>query len=200
MSKLIAVVGNTGAGKTTLVRALCQHNNFVGGLEQHAERPFQMLFKMDQRFAFANQIDYLLQRAIQEYELRQITSDSLVDGGLDLDFHGFTRLFHVRGFITDVEFTLCKDIYTFCRSVLPLPELIIHLIIDHDVITKRLANRERISIATPDDLDLLDVYLDEWLATLNPDRVFQIDVTTDDLNYSRTLPHLLDRIRSLTID
>jgi deoxyadenosine/deoxycytidine kinase len=197
MSKLISVVGNTGAGKTTLVRALYQHAAFVRGLEQHAERPFQMLFKKDPRYAFANQVDYLLQRAKQEYELRQSTSDALVDGGLDLDFHGFTRLFHARSFLTDVEFNLCKDLYTFCRSVLPLPELIIHLITDHEVITKRLAERDRINIVTPEDLDLLNSFLIEWLATIDPARVFHVDVTTEDLNFSRTVPLLLDRISSL---
>ena len=67
MGKLIAVVGNSGVGKTTLVRALCQRGSFVAGLEQHPERPFQHLFSQNnQRWGLANQVDYLLYRAEQE--------------------------------------------------------------------------------------------------------------------------------------
>ena len=63
------------------------------------ERPFQALFKQDARYALANQLDYLLFRAEQEKELSASHKIGLVDGGLDLDFHGFTRLFHARGLL-----------------------------------------------------------------------------------------------------
>jgi len=94
MGKIVAVVGNTGAGKTTLVRALCRMGKFNFGLEQHTERPFQQMFKNDPRYALANQLDYMLLRAKQEQEFRSMEGIALVDGGLDLDFYGFTRLFH----------------------------------------------------------------------------------------------------------
>ena len=45
----------------------------------------------------------------------------------DLDFHGFTRLFHSRGLLTNPEFDLCQRVYSFLRALLPRPELIIRL-------------------------------------------------------------------------
>src|SRR5215211_9050373 len=126
MGKLIAVVGASGVGKTTLVRALAKafppvlptmHRDdpgtahqgmcvsslegFQTAYEGHADRPFQSLFKEDRRYALANQIDYLLVCAEQEKQLRASPHIGLMDGGLDLDFHGFTRLFHRRGLLTD---------------------------------------------------------------------------------------------------
>ena len=118
--------------------------------------PFQELFKHEPQYAFANQVDYLLQRAKQEYELRQSDLDVLVDGGLDLDFYGFTRLFHARGYLSVAEFALCKDLYNFYRSMLPFPDLIVHLIIDQNVLLQRLQKRDRINIATSEDLGLFD--------------------------------------------
>jgi uncharacterized protein (DUF1330 family) len=51
MGKLILVVGGIGVGKTALVRALCKQGPFVAGLEEHDERPFQRVFKIDSRYA-----------------------------------------------------------------------------------------------------------------------------------------------------
>src|SRR5215212_11777717 len=101
MSKLIAIVGASGVGKTALVSALAKSAAFETAYEQHAERPFQNLFKNDSRYALANQIDYFLLRAQQEKSLRASPQIGLIDGGLDLDFYGFTRLFHCRGLLTD---------------------------------------------------------------------------------------------------
>ena len=112
MSKLIAIVGVSGVGKTALVSALAGATTLRGGevfetaYEQHIERPFQSLFKNDARYALANQIDYYLFRAEQETKLRASPLIGLIDGGLDLDFYGFTRLFHKRGLMTDPELDL----------------------------------------------------------------------------------------------
>jgi len=119
MGKLIVVVGSTGVGKTTLVRALCKQGPFVAGLKEHGERPFQRVFKTDARYAHANQLDYLLLRADPERLLRHLPQTGLMDGGLEMDFHGFTRLFHARAWLTDAEFDLCKRFYHLVRTHQP---------------------------------------------------------------------------------
>ncbi|MEW5940639.1 MAG: hypothetical protein AB1750_13295, partial [Chloroflexota bacterium] len=100
MSTLISIVGASGVGKTSLARALSSRSDFALGLESHVERPFQALFQRDPRHALANQLDFLLFRAEQERDLRSGPRPAIVDGGLDLDFHGFSRLFHARGWLT----------------------------------------------------------------------------------------------------
>src|SRR5512143_1503179 len=107
MGRLIVIVGPSGVGKTTLTNALAKAYPFQTAYEEHKERPFQSLFKQDKRYALANQMDYLLYRAEQERTLRASPQTGLVDGGLDLDFHGFTRLFHARGWLTGAEFDVC---------------------------------------------------------------------------------------------
>jgi deoxyadenosine/deoxycytidine kinase len=196
MGKLIILTGNTGVGKTTLAGALAKAGDFNLALEQHAERPFQALFKFDPRFALANQIDYLLLRAEQERNLRQSPQIGLVDGGLDQDFHGFTRLFHARALLTDAEFELCHRLYAFCRTELPAPDLVIHLAASKEMIRQRLAGRDRINIASADDLSLLDSYLEEWLVSLPPERVLRLDVSSASLAYTEIIPSLLARIRA----
>ena len=117
MPKLISVVGASGVGKTAFVKALSKTGKFAIAYEQHAERPFQALFKDDPRYALANQMDYLLLRAEQERMPRTSPQIGLMDGGLDLDFHGFTRLFHSAGLLSDPEYDLCRRLYAFIRDL-----------------------------------------------------------------------------------
>jgi deoxyadenosine/deoxycytidine kinase len=151
MNKLVVIVGPSGAGKTTLAHALCEKYDFTIAYEQHEERPFQALFKQDPKYALANQLDYLLYRAEQERELRNSDKPALMDGGLDLDFHGFTRLFHAHGWLTDEEFDLCRRFYEHTRSLLPPPDLIVSLNASKKTIGQRLASRNRINIASSED-------------------------------------------------
>jgi deoxyadenosine/deoxycytidine kinase len=194
MGKIIAVVGTTGVGKTALVRALCKQGPFITGLEQHKERPFQQVFKANSYYALPNQLDYLLLRAEQEHLLRQSEKTGLLDGGLDLDFHGFTHLFHSRGWLTKPEFNLCNRFYKLIRLYLPPPDLIIHLTARPEVILRRLARRKRINIADPEDILNLDSFLDTWLSTISRDHLLELDVSENDFGYRHLLPTLLPKL------
>lgn len=196
MGRLITVVGASGVGKTTLVSALSKTGKFVTAYEQHVERPFQSLFKQDARYALPNQIDYLLLRAEQERELRASPHVGLMDGGLDLDFHGFTRLFRARGFLSDAEYDLCARFYALTRQLLPPPELIVHLTASREAIAARLAARDRINIASAEDTELFNSLLEEWLTGIPSERVLELDATDEALNYGRSVKSILDRVRT----
>jgi len=194
MNKLIAIVGASGVGKTALVQALAKVHPFETAYEQHAERPFQTLFKNDSHYAFANQIDYLMLRAEQEKALRASAQTGLIDGGLDLDFHGFTRLFHSRGLLAESEFDLCQRVYNFLRGMMARPELIVRLYADEVTVTSRLSRRDRINIATEEDTDLLNSFLDEWLASIPSEDLLLLDVSNEDIDYSKSVNVILGRL------
>jgi deoxyadenosine/deoxycytidine kinase len=197
MGKLIAIVGASGVGKTALVSALAKAYDFDTAYEQHTERPFQSLFKNDARYALANQIDYLLLRAEQERKLRESRHIGLIDGGLDLDFYGFTRLFHRRFLLTDPEFDLCKRIYELIRQSAPRPELIVRLKADEITVAERLSTRERINIASAEDTSLFNGFLDAWLGSIPPDQVLELDVSDETLRYEKSIAIILHRIKAL---
>ena len=194
MNKLIEVVGASGTGKTALVHALAKTGKFATAYEEHTERPFQALFKSDTRYALANQIDYLLLRAEQETRLRAYAQTGIMDGGLDLDFHGFTRLFHHRGLLTDAEFDLCKRFYTFLREKSPLPNLIVRLRADESTVANRLSTRDRINITSAEDTALFNLFLDEWLTNVPTDQVLELDVSHETLEYKQSIEIILNRV------
>lgn len=204
MSKLIAIVGASGVGKTALVSALANARAeyfaidvFETAYEQHTERPFQSLFKNDARYALANQIDYFLLRAEQEKILRASPRIGVIDGGLDLDFYGFTRLFHKRGLLTDPEFDLCRRLYEFIREHLPRPDLIIRLRANERAIADRLSTRERINIASAEDNSLFNLFLDQWLASIPPDQILDLDVSNETLGYEQSVGIIFEKIKAL---
>jgi deoxyadenosine/deoxycytidine kinase len=198
MNTLISIVGVSGVGKTALVNALNKTGLFATAYEQHAERPFQTKFKHDKSYALHNQLDYFLLRAEQERELRLSSANGigLMDGGLDLDFHGFSRLFHQRGLLTDDEYALCVRLYTFIRGVLPLPDLIVHLCADEHAVAERLSKRDRINIASAEDTSLFHSYLKEWLSHSPPSQLLELDVSGESIQYADSVEAVLRHIHS----
>lgn len=194
MSKLISIVGASGVGKTALAQALAKNKVFQTAYEQHAERPFQALFKQDKRFALANQMDYLLLRAEQEKELRAGMLIGLTDGGLDLDFHGFTRLFLSRNLLSQPEFDLCRRLYIHIRETLPQPELIVRLHADVETVNSRMISRQRINIASAEDTALFNSLLDEWLRDIPSKQKLELDVSNETLDYQNSTNRILEFI------
>jgi deoxyadenosine/deoxycytidine kinase len=186
MGRLITVVGNSGVGKTALTRALCRLAPLTSGLEQHEERPFHLCFATQRRrYALPNQIDYLILRAEQERQIRENPQDGVQDGGLDLDFYVFTRLFYRRGYLDEAEYQLCQRAHRMLRDLLGPPDVTVYLQAPLEVIVKRFAARERdVEIAALADLQAMGKLLDEWLGRENAFPVIHVDASVHDPDYA----------------
>lgn len=197
MGNLVSIIGNSGVGKTTLTERLAGMPGFFAATEDLDRRPFQEVFSKDlQRYALANQIDFLLYRAEQETQIRAHPGIGLQDGGLDLDFHLFTRLFHRLGYLQDEEFALCSRLYDQLRSTSPPPDLFIYLNAPIDVVAQRYRSRNRIrEIASVQNLKTIQSLLDEWLSTLNSDVLINVDASRDSYAASEEITQLSQLVR-----
>ena len=143
----------------------------------------QPLFSADPRkYGLPNQIDYFLFRAEQERTIREAPHIGLTDGGLDLDYFLFARLFHQKGYLDAREFELCKRLYFTLRASLPSPDIFINLQVPLDVLEARWRQRARqidAEISTIDDLPVLQEFLDEYLGQVHPHSLITLNATED---------------------
>jgi len=201
MGKIISVVGNLGAGKTTLVKLLCEQGAFTPYWENPEEHPFQAAFTEDmKRWALANQLDFLLFRCKQEYLSRNRAEIAIMDGGFDQDFQVFTKNLHNKGFLNDSEFSICQDFYNYVRSVLPPPDLLIRVIVDTPTLLQRRSLRgrktvdEKFSQQVFTDLERL---LDDWLDGEITTPVIRLTFDRDIEYYVNGIAEVIEQIKSI---
>jgi deoxyguanosine kinase len=201
MGKIITVVGNLGAGKTTLCKLICEQGTFIPYWERPDERPFHMAYGKDQaRWAFANQMDFFLFRCKQETIARQSNETALFDGGFDQDFHVFTRYIHQKKYLTPAEFDVCQRFYDLARGFLAPPDLIIRIQVDIATILQRRAARGRKTddhLFNNQELIHFELLLDEWLKDEHSCPVLQVNFDRDFQSYSDEIIKLTVQIHQI---
>jgi deoxyadenosine/deoxycytidine kinase len=116
---------------------------------------------------------------------------------LDLDFHGYTPLFHNRGYLTDAEIALLERLYRDLRALLGPPDLILYLTAPLAVVEARYARRGRtLEIARRDDLARMEQFVEEWLTAECAAPIIHINAATDDYCAPERLAALISEIDS----
>ena len=197
MGKLVVIIGNSGSGKTTLAKLLSKEGAFSAYFEQHLERPFQKKFSENLKtYALANQLDYLLYRMEQEIKIRREAATAIQDGGLEMDFYVFTRLFYQNAYLDQDEYDLIRRYYESTRSLLPLPDLAIFLDAPLEMLARRKSGRGReLDISRVEDLKPMQACLED-LCRVFP-RLLPVDTSDNDPSFSRHLEMILETIRNL---
>lgn len=189
--RFIAVAGNIGVGKSTLVTLLCQRLGWQPFFEPEAENPYLADFYRDMRaWAFHSQIFFLTRRLLTHHLLLQHPTSAVQDRSVYEDAEVFARNLHEQGLISGRDYTSYRDLYQVLVEFLPPPDLVIYLRASTATLVDRIHHRGReyerdISL---EYLQRLNGLYEDWIARFSLCPV--LTVPADALDYVAHPAHL----------
>ncbi|MBI5035660.1 MAG: deoxynucleoside kinase [Chloroflexi bacterium] len=167
MKKFIAVAGNIGVGKSTLVQMLCDRLGWEPFFEGVVDNPYLADFYQDMpAWAFHSQVFFLSRRLRDLRRLMDFPQTVVQDRSVYEDAEIFAKNLYRQGFISERDWETYRELYEVLTELLPPPDLVVYLNASVPVLLQRIALRGRDyekNIA-PDYLVRLNVLYDEWLA------------------------------------
>jgi deoxyadenosine/deoxycytidine kinase len=191
MKKFIAVAGNIGVGKSTLVSLLCQKLDWQPFYEPVTENPYLADFYQDMRaWAFHSQIFFLTHRLRIHNQLLKHPGSAIQDRSVYEDAEVFARNLNDQGLISARDYSSYRELYQVLVDFLPPPDLVVYLRASADTLIYRIRNRGR-----PYERQITHEYLlqlnkiyEEWIAHFGLCPV--LTVPADDLDYVSHSGHL----------
>lgn len=124
----IAIVGNIGAGKTTLTELLSKHLNFEPHFEDVDHNPYLEDFYNDmKRWSFNLQIYFLNSRFNQIMEITKQNKNIVQDRTIYEDAYIFAENLHEMGLMTTRDYENYRAIFDNMTSFIKPPDLLIYL-------------------------------------------------------------------------
>lgn len=124
----IAIVGNIGAGKTTLTGLLAKHLGWEPQFEEVEDNPYLEDFYSDmKRWSFNLQIFFLNSRFRHIVELQKRHANIIQDRTIYEDAYIFAENLHDMGLMTTRDFENYSNIFESIVSFIKAPDLLIYL-------------------------------------------------------------------------
>jgi len=191
MKKFVAIAGNIGVGKSTLVELLCDHLAWQPFFEPVTENPYLADFYDNMRsWSFHSQIFFLTHRLRAHRQLLDHPTSVIQDRTVYEDAEVFARNLYNQNLIHDRDYSTYRDLYDVLTQFLPPPDLVIYLRASIPTLVDRIANRGR-----DYERQITSVYLSQlndlyetWIANFNLCPV--LTVPSDDLDYVSYSAHL----------
>ena len=184
MKKFVAVAGNIGVGKSTLVEGLCKQLDWDPFYEPVTENPYLADFYEDMAtWSFHSQIFFLTHRLRAHYKIAQHPTSVIQDRSVYEDAEIFAQNLYLQGHILERDYQTYKELYETVMGFLPAPDLVIYLRASVSTLEARIAKRGRDyerSISA-EYLNSLNLLYENWIERFTFCPV--LTVPTDNMNF-----------------
>ena len=196
----VAVAGNVGAGKSSLVGLLADKLGWTPFYEAVDENPYLSDFYHDMRtWSFHSQVFFLSKRLRHHRRLLDHPSSVLQDRSVYEDAEIFAKNLYRQGNMDERDYGVYRELYEVLTLYLPPPDLVVYLQASVPTLLKRIAQRGREYERgiSADYLTSLSELYEAWIAgfTLCP----VLTVPADDLDFVNRNAHL-DLVASMIVD
>jgi deoxyadenosine/deoxycytidine kinase len=193
MKRSIAIAGNMGSGKSTLVDFLSRTYGVTPFYEPNDENPYLADFYQDMKgWAFQSQLYFLSSKFRLHQELDRQAGVVALDRTIFEDAEIFaTALFQMRK-ITKRDWETYNSFYTAILDAIKPPDLMIYLRCSMKTLRQRirLRGREMEQDVPLAYLKRLDKLYENWIGSYTMSDVLVLE--TDRLDYIHDLVHRLD--------
>jgi len=199
MKKFVAVAGNIGVGKSTLVSMLCERLKWEPFYEPVSENPYLVDFynNMD-AWSFHSQIFFLTHRLRAHHQIANHPTSIIQDRSVYEDAEIFAQNLYLQGHIHPRDYATYRELYETVMQFLPPPDLVIYLRASGPTLLSRISRRGRDyeRSITSEYLASLDALYEKWIAgfTICP----VLTVPADDIDYVAHAGHLNLIVRKVT--
>jgi len=191
MKKFVAVAGNIGVGKSTLVTLLSTRLGWQPFYEPVVENPYLADFYRDMRaWAFHSQIFFLTRRLRAHRQLIEHPTSAIQDRSVYEDAEVFAHNLYRQGLIAERDYLSYRELYRVLIEFLPPPDLVIYLRASIPTLIKRIQQRGRDyeRQITRHYLTQLNELYEDWINNFSLCPV--LSVPADDLDYVAHPRHL----------
>ena len=144
MKKFVAVAGNIGVGKSTLVDLLSVRLGWEPFFEPVAENPYLADFYADMdAWSFHSQIFFLTHRLRSHYDLAKHPSSVVQDRSVYEDAEIFAQNLYLQGHIQYRDYQTYRELYETTMRFLPPPDLVVYLRASVSTLMNRISSRGR---------------------------------------------------------
>ncbi len=191
MKKFIAVAGNIGVGKSTLVAMLSKRLGWEPFYEPVTENPYLADFYRDMpTWAFHSQIFFLTKRLQAHRQITLRPGSVIQDRSVYEDAEIFAYNLYAQGVMNPRDYASYHALYEVLCEFLPPPDLVVYLRASVDTLLQRISRRGRAYERTiqTDYLAQLNERYEEWIS--NFDLCPVLSVPADNLDFVAHSAHL----------
>lgn len=184
MKHFIAIAGNIGVGKSTLVQMMNERLGWEPFYEAVVDNPYLADFYNDMsRYAFHSQIFFLTRRLHAHRELLDRPGTVVQDRSVYEDAQVFARNLYRQGNMSERDYRTYDELYRVLTEFLPPPDLIVYLRASVDTLVKRILvrGREYEKNISREYLERLNDLYEEWITNFK--RAPVLSVPADRLDY-----------------
>jgi deoxyadenosine/deoxycytidine kinase len=191
MKRFVAVAGNIGVGKSSLVLLLARHLGWDPFFEPVGENPYLADFYRDMRsWSFHSQIFFLSKRLRAHRQLLDHPTSAIQDRTVYEDAEIFAYNLSLQGHMSERDHQTYRELYEVLTQFLPPPDLVIYLRASLPTLLDRIAlrGREYEQQIRPEYLTQLNDLYENWIGnfTLCP----VLTVPADKLDFVAYGSHL----------